>query len=204
MNNIDNRDYFRLSDKIDAQYKLISPDQVSSEKADQHFADAAELSVFKELYALDMENQEILRELDSQNHLLGKFLANISQRVDLISQKVILNDYWDANALSPNIIDMSEGGASFKDHQYLADGTQLALRLIFTEAMLGIFCYAQVRNCQKEEDSEAYRTGVEFIGLNPMDRKIVARHILRQQSEARRHQLHSQPDISPMKTSKEP
>ena len=68
MNNIDNRDYFRLSDKVDAQYMLISPDQVASGTTEQHFSDAAELCVFKKLYALDMENQEILRELDSQNH----------------------------------------------------------------------------------------------------------------------------------------
>lgn len=181
MNNIDNRDYFRLSDKVDAQYKLISPDQVASGTAEQHFSDVAELSVFKKLYALDLENQEILRELDSQNHLLGKFLTNISHRVDLISQNVILNDYWDANALSPNIIDISGGGTPFKDHQYLADDTKIALRLIFTEAILGIFCYAQSRNCQKEENSDLYRTGVAFIDLNPIERKIIARYILRQQ-----------------------
>ena len=178
MNNIDNRDYFRLSDKVDAQYKLISPDQVASGTTEQHFSDAAELCVFKKLYALDMENQEILRGLDSQNHLLGNFLTNISHRVDLISQNVILNDYWDANALSPNI---SGGGTPFKDHQYLADDTKIALRLIFTEAMLGIFCYAQSRNCQKEENSNLYRTGVAFIDLNPIDRTIIAGHILRQQ-----------------------
>ncbi len=181
MNNIDNRDYFRLSDKVDAQYKLISPDQVASGTAEQHFSDAAELSVFKKLYALGMENQEILRELDSQNHLLGNFLTNISHRVDLISQNVILNDYWDANALSPNIIDISGGGTPFKDHQYLADDTKIALRLIFTEAILGIFCYAQSRNCRKEENSDLYRTGVAFIDLNSIDRTIITRHILRQQ-----------------------
>ncbi|MAQ09430.1 MAG: hypothetical protein CMQ11_06320 [Gammaproteobacteria bacterium] len=178
MNNIDNRDYFRLSDKVDAQYKLISPDQVASGTTEQHFSNAAELSVFKKLYALDMENQEILRGLDSQNHLLGNFLTNISHRVDLISQKVILNDYWDANALSPNI---SEGGSSFKNHQYLAYDTKIALKLIFTEAMLDIFCYAQSRNCQKEENSDLYRTGVAFIDPNPIDRTIIAGHILRQQ-----------------------
>ncbi|MEC7369939.1 MAG: PilZ domain-containing protein [Pseudomonadota bacterium] len=181
MNNIDNRDYFRLSDKVDAQYMPISPDQVASGTTEQHFSDAAELCVFKKLYALDMENQEILRGLDSQNHLLGNFLTNISHQVDLISQKVILNDYWDANALSPNIIDISGGGSPFKDHQYLADDTEIALRLIFTEAMLGIFCYAQSRNCQKEENSNLYRTGVAFIDLNPIDRTIIAGHILRQQ-----------------------
>lgn len=178
MNNIDNRDYFRLSDKVDAQYK---PDQVALVTAEQHFSDAAELSVFKELYALDMENQEILRELDSQNHLLAIFLTTISHQVDLINQKVILNDYWIANALSPNIIDISEGGASFNDLQYLADDTKITLRLIFTEAMLGIFCYAQIRNCQKEANSGLYRTGVAFVDLNSIDRKIIARHILRQQ-----------------------
>ena len=181
MNNIDNRDYFRLSDKVDAQYMPISPDQVASGTTEQHFSDAAELCVFKKLYALDMENQEILRGLDSQNHLLGNFLTNISHQVDLISQKVILNDYWGANALSPNIIDISGGGSPFKDHQYLADDTEIALRLIFTEAMLGIFCYAQSRNCQKEENSNLYRTGVAFIDLNPIDRTIIAGHILRQQ-----------------------
>ena len=181
MNNIDNRDYFRLSDKVDAQYMLISPDQVASGTTEQHFSDAAELCVFKKLYALDMENQEILRGLDSQNHLLGNFLTNISHQVDLISQKVILNDYWDANALSPNIIDISGGGSPFKDHQYLADDTEIALRLIFTEAMLGILGYAQSRNCQKEENSNLYRTGVAFIDLNPIDRTIIAGHILRQQ-----------------------
>ncbi len=181
MNNIDNRDYFRLSDKVDAQYMLISPDQVASGTTEQHFSDAAELCVFKKLYALDMENQEILRGLDSQNHLLGNFLTNISHQVDLISQKVILNDYWDANALSPNIIDISGGGSPFKDHQYLADDTEIALRLIFTEAMLGILGYAQSRNCQKEENSNLYRTGVAFIDLNPIDRTIITGHILRQQ-----------------------
>ena len=181
MNNIDNRDYFRLSDKVDAQYMLISPDQVASGTTEQHFSDAAELCVFKKLYALDLENQEILRGLDSQNHLLGNFLTNFSHQVDLISQKVILNDYWDANALSPNIIDISRGGSPFKDHQYLADDTEIALRLIFTEAMLGIFCYAQSRNCQKEENSNLYRTGVGFIDLNPIDRTIITGHILRQQ-----------------------
>jgi c-di-GMP-binding flagellar brake protein YcgR len=178
MNNIDNRDYFRLSDKVDAQYK---PDQVALVTAEQHFSDAAELSVFKELYAQDMENQEILRELDSQNHLLAIFLTTISHQVDLINQKVILNDYWIANALSPNIIDISEGRASFNDLQYLADDTKITLRLIFTEAMLGIFCYAQIRNCQKEANSGLYRTGVAFVDLNSIDRKIIARHILRQQ-----------------------
>ena len=181
MNNIDNRDYFRLSDKVDAQYMLISPDQVASGTTEQHFSDAAELCVFKKLYALDMENQEILRGLDSQNHLLANFLTNISHQVDLISQKVILNDYWDANALSPNIIDISGGGSPFKDHQFLADDTEITLRLIFTEAMLGILGYAQSRNCQKEKNSNLYRTGVAFIDLNPIDRTIIAGHILRQQ-----------------------
>jgi len=178
MNNIDNRDYFRLSDKVGAQYK---PDQVALVTAEQHFSDAAELSVFKELYALDMENQEILRELDSQNHLLAIFLTTISHQVDLINQEVILNDYWIANALSPNIIDISEGGASFNDLQYMADDTKITLRLIFTEAMLGIFCYAQIRNCRKEANSDLYRTGVAFVDLNSIDRKIIARHILSQQ-----------------------
>lgn len=181
MNNIDNRDYFRLSDKVDAQYMLISPDQVASGTTEQHFSDAAVLCVLKKLYALDMENQEILRGLDSQNHLLGNFLTNINHQVDLISQKVILNDYWDANALSPNIIDISGGSSPFKDHQYLADDTEIALRLIFTEAMLSILGYAQSRNCRKEEHSNLYRTGVAFIDLNPIDRTIIAGHILRQQ-----------------------
>jgi c-di-GMP-binding flagellar brake protein YcgR len=181
MNNIDNRDYFRLSDKVDAQYMLISPDQVASGTTEQHFSDAAVLCVLKKLYALDMENQEILRGLDSQNHLLGNFLTNINHQVDLISQKVILNDIRDANALSPNIIDISGGSSPFKDHQYLADDTEIALRLIFTEAMLGILGYAQSRNCRKEEHSKLYRTGVAFIDLNPIDRTIIAGHILRQQ-----------------------
>ncbi len=184
----DKREYFRLSDQISVAYKVVTKNDLEEHNALDFFTSDPNFHLLRDIYELEIESAEIIRNISDSNRQLGSFLHNLNKRVELLSQG-IRNVTEVSDYSSSSDTQISEAGVSFISDDLLKEGELLALKLLFLPSMLGLSCFAVVRYCRLIEDGDTYRSGVEFIDPDYATQKILGRHIIRRQSEERRMRL---------------
>lgn len=194
MHYIDKRDHYRLDDNIQVTYQVVSQTDVDTTPPESHFGDGRAFLLLKDLYRLDLESREILREVSDENHRLGDFLGNLNQRFERLA-KAVLADAIDAGPDLEWQARISEGGISFIAPELLPAGTTLALRMLFHPGLLGLAAFGKVRHCRLIADREDYVVGVEFTRCDPDSRQLIQRHILHRQAQARRERIRADAGI---------
>ena len=194
MHYIDKRDHYRLDDTIQVSYRIVAPAATASSSPESHFELDNSFLMARDLYRLELESREILREVSAQNPGLGSFLNNLNQRIDRIT-RAVLGDEAPATPAAEWQARISEGGISFIVAELLPPGTCLALKMQFQPSLLGLVAFGEVRHCRLIADREDYIAGVQFTALDPDSRQLVQRHILHRQSEARRERIRADAGI---------
>lgn len=187
MDDRDKRDFYRLPDAILVEYRIVSERETVGRDARDFFTSGANFHLLKEIYELQLESKELLRAIQQENRQLARFLSNLDARVELIAQSVTASA-GDDGPLQHCEAEISEGGLSFVCSEHLTKGQHLALRLLFQPSLLGLVCFCEVKHCQLYD--QVYRIGVEFKHLDIQTQRIISRHIISKQSEARRARLH--------------
>ncbi|MEX2489936.1 MAG: PilZ domain-containing protein [Pseudomonadales bacterium] len=185
---MDNRDHYRVKDAIYVSYETVTSGHMKSVLAEENFVFSQTFSASREIYELELDAMDILREVSENNRQLGNFLHNVNKRMTLLCRSLIADELVD-NDPGGTDSDISEGGLGFASSRFLTPGTNLALKLLFTPSYFGLSCYGQVRHCRLTEDGEAYRVGVQFMHLDETCERLICRHIVRQQAEERRQRL---------------
>lgn len=181
----DNRDFFRLEDDIRISFKVVTATDAKTHDANDFFPASTAFQLSSDIYALEMESAEILRNVHDQNRQLAGLLANINKRIELLSRSLI-SSHEDEFMLEHSHCEISEGGLSFTTQNLIHEGDVLALRLIFQPSLLCLACFAEVKHCHEVSAALGYRIGTRFIEMDQSSQRLVARHIMTRQAEDRR------------------
>lgn len=188
MQSIDRRDYFRLLDEISVDYKVIAPQFVQ----DSNPADAFELPpgfhLLRDLYRLDLEAQEIVRQVNDSDRNIGGFLHNLNSRLELLAN-ILTASQMSGN--TPSTCTISQGGVSFTSAEILPVDALVSLKLVFASTHLALTCFAMVRYSRLE--GEGYRIGTQFINPDTTLEELITRYIVHKQAEERRQRLQQSP-----------
>lgn len=187
MHGIEKRDYHRIDDAVGVTYTVISAKDVERTTPEDHFNLPASFMLLRELYALSLEAEEVLRGISEEDRKLGSFLHNVNRRVELIAQATIERDL-DSRAMT-DTARISEGGVSFVTSELLSAGSFVALQMLFRPELLGLVSFGEVRHCRLSEDGENYVAGVRFVNTDHIFEKLISRHIIHRQSVERRRRL---------------
>ena len=83
--NQERRDFFRISQDVYFDYKVVDSFCAETEIPENQFDDAVSLNLLNELKRLDKDNIQTLRLLTEKNRLLGDYLQTLSSKIDLIA-----------------------------------------------------------------------------------------------------------------------
>lgn len=177
--NSDKRDFFRISQDVLFDYKIVEAFSAENDEPDGQFEDGKSMSLLDELRRLDRDGLQALKILSEKNRLLGDYLRNLSQKIDLIARHTLFGSD-DTSSDQPTMrVNLSEDGLAFASDRAIYVGNFLVLRLIFLPHYLPVVTFAQVVRC--EQKGETYQIAARFHRLAKKDRQVLARQILKAQ-----------------------
>lgn len=177
----DRREYYRIEDTIALEFTPLHGAQATA--GDELHDSSPLFSLLSDLHLLEYESQHLLRHIAEKDRSLANYLKVINKRVDLLGQAVAQSLLRDIGA--PRQVTLSEGGISFINHQGLAQGEHLALKLVLMPQALGLLLRGLVVHSQPLAEQQ-FEIGVEFEALTETQRQLLARHILQRQALERR------------------
>lgn len=178
-NSSDKRDFFRISQDVLFDYKIVEAFTAENDEPDSQFEDGKSMSVLDELRRLDRDGLQALKILTEKNRLLGDYLRNLSQKIDLIARHTLFGNEDAAGDQPIMRVNLSEDGLAFASDRAIYVGNFLILRLIFLPHYQPVVTFAQVVRC--EQKGETYQIAARFHRLTEKDRQVLARQILKAQ-----------------------
>lgn len=175
----DKRDFFRISQDIVFDYKVVEGFAAENETAESEFEDEISLNLIEELRRLDRDNVQTLRLLTEKNRLLGDYLQTLSSKIDLIARHALFANHDDANNNATTRINLSEDGIAFLCDRALYKGSYIAVRMVFLPSYSPVISYAKILRCDQKEDS--YQVAARFHRIHDTARQEISRQILKAQ-----------------------
>lgn len=173
------RDFFRISQDVIFDYKLVEAYTAENDSPEVEFDDAVSLGLINELRRLDRDNAQTLRLLTEKNRLLGDYLQTLSSKIDLIARHTLFAQTGMARDKPKTRINVSEDGIAFIAERAIYKGNYLALRMIFLPNYAPVVVFAKVIRCEPRDDQ--YQVAARFHRLADKDRQELSRQILKAQ-----------------------
>ncbi|MBV1915945.1 MAG: PilZ domain-containing protein [Pseudomonadales bacterium] len=181
------RKFYRITDAIGLEYKLIDHLPESDEEADVPFSVSGRFRLLNELTRIDQEGSILLRHISDEDRNLARYLGSQNKKIETIA-KLIVSEEISRVPYTVRTVSLSEGGCSFITEEQLDTDQNLALKLFFFSSYLGMILFGHVVESHSigDEDSGLFQTNVEFSELSGPDRQMLARYIIRRQAEKKR------------------
>lgn len=181
------RKFYRITDAIGLEYKLIDRLPESEDDGNLPFSVSGRFRLLNELNRLDQESSVLLRHISDEDRNLARYLSSQNKKIETIA-KLIVSEEISRVPYTVRTVSLSEGGCSFITEESLKTDQNLALKLFFFSSYLGMVLFAHVVDSHSigDEDSGLFQTNVEFSELSGHDRQMLARYILRRQAEKKR------------------
>lgn len=174
----DQRDFFRISDRMALQVKPIDGPELTTDTQDN---ESPLFNLLSDLHMLDYESQHLLRQIAERDRSLAHYLKIINKRVDLIGKALATQLSGDLS--EPQDVVLSEAGMAFGSHQPYPIGSWLMMRMVLMPSPLGLVLPARVIRCDPDGNGEQWQVGVGFEHLSDAQRQLLARHILQKQAQ---------------------
>ena len=172
------RQYFRVENKAAVDVSARKPEQSAAEC----FELSPEFGLISEFQLLDVESKHLLRAITDKDKNLGQFLKVMNKKLDSLSRVLALNNQ---QCSSDNIqtINLSEGGLALKTDTQYSKGQAVAIKLILLPSYSGLILEGDVLSCRG--DAPPYEIHVAFTSISEAHQQLIARHIMRVQSQNR-------------------
>lgn len=180
----ENRDYFRISQDVIFDFKVVDAFSAEHDQAESAFEDAVSLNLLHELRRLDRDNVQTLRLLTEKNRLLGDYLQTLSSKIDLIARHSLFSQHSNNTQKPTSRVNISEDGIAFLCDRALYKGNYLAIRLIFLPSYSPVITFAKVLRCT--EKGEEYQVAAKFHQLSDLERQELSRQIRKAQVSERK------------------
>ena len=174
------RDFFRVYQDVLFEYKVISAEVADSDSPDQAFAVGVSTHLVSELNRLTRECEPALKIIKEKNRGLSDVLSRINAKVDLVVRHQIFSGAGDK---TPTRINLSEDGIAFRAQQSFKKNDFLAVQIIFVPSYIPILVFGRV--IRSEPSGSDFKVAAKFYKLQDLDRKELARQILKVQTQKR-------------------
>jgi hypothetical protein len=185
---IDQRDYYRISDSVYIEYKIVPKEHVFAARRELPFETSPRFTLLRDLYEVELESNQLLRSLTDSDRKLGAFLGTINRRLEMMA-KILSAEELPTHRDPAERVTVSEGGISFRTDQLLPAGTYVCLKLLFHPSLLGLIVYGEVKYCRLIDEGTDYMMGIHFVQMDSLGEQLLSRHIIRLQAEDRRRRL---------------
>ena len=173
------RDFFRVSQDVLFDFKIIDSYTAENSDAESEFADSVSLHLLNELRRLDKDNTQVIKLLTEKNRLLGDYLHSLSSKIDLIARHALFVQNEKDKDKPTERINLSEDGISFVSNRAIYKGNFLAVRLIFLPHYVPVIVFSKVVRCDAK--NTLYQVAAKFHRLNDNSRQELSRQILKAQ-----------------------
>ncbi len=173
---VNRRQYFRITDTVSLEIVPIESHQSAIEK----FHLSPEFGLLSEFQMLDVESKHLLHALNDKDKNLGQFLKLVNRKLDSLARVIALNH----QIIPPDSmreVNLSEGGLSVRFPQAFAKHDKLAIKLILFPSYSGLLLEGSILSCITEQQD--YTLHIEFQGISDAHQQLIARHIMRLQSQ---------------------
>ena len=181
---IERRDFFRISQDVFFDYKLVESFVAENDPAEGLFSDMNSMTVLDELKRIDKEHIQTLRLITEKNRLLGDYLGSLNQKIDLVTRHLLLAQDDVVKDKKKTRINLSEDGLAFMADRAIYRDSYIAVRLIFLPNYSTVTTFAKVVRSDSKE--ERFQVAAKFYRLDDADRQELSRQILKAQSSARK------------------
>lgn len=172
------RQYFRIEDKAAVDIARRDPNQSAAEC----FELSPEFGLISEFQLLDVESKHLLRTITDKDKNLGQFLKVMNKKLDSLSRVIALsNQHISGNSVQE--INLSEGGLALKSNTYYEKGQTLAIQLTLLPSYSGLILDGEVLSCRGSESP--YEVHIAFTNISEPHQQLIARHIMRIQTQNR-------------------
>ncbi len=172
------RQYFRIEDTASVEVAPMQPGQSVGEFFDLN----PEFGLISEFQLLDVESKHLLRTITDRDKNLGQFLKVMNKKLDSLSRVIALS-HQKTTKETVQRVNLSEGGIALPYPDQLEPGQDMAIKLVLLPDYSGLLLAGKVLSCQGEPP---YTLHVEFHAISEAHQQLIARHIMRKQSQ----QLH--------------
>lgn len=176
------RQYFRVIDHVSIEFTQIAPDALAAEQ----FELLPEFGLISEFQLLDVESKHLLRTITDKDKNLGQFLKIMNKKLDSLARVISLNHQVIPNE-SIVKVNLSEGGISLDSNQKFQKNDKLAIKLILLPNYSGLLLEGKVLSCKKNQGTHTLH--IEFIDISEAHQQLIARHIMRIQSQQKHQAL---------------
>lgn len=183
----DERDFFRIDDKLELSYRFVTPNELESPNyAFDILAIDKHHDLLKALEILNKDTHEILNKIAEEEPTIANYLKIIDHKILLLTQSLIYKE--DIKRASPRLVNLSESGIAFGTNESLKIDDQLRIKIVlqplFQEiALYGTVIRVETRERAKKFDSEyPYWIALYFTHIQNSDRQLLARYILQKQT----------------------
>jgi len=173
---VNRRQYFRIVDTVSIEVSKIESNQLALEK----FKLNPEFGLMSEFQLLDVESKHLLRALTDKDKNLGQFLKLMNKKLDALARVIALN-HQIIPPESMHEVNLSEGGISYIQSTAYEKHEKLAIKLVLFPSYSGLLIEGKVLCCHKTD--AGYNLHIEFLDISEAHQQLIARHIMRLQSQ---------------------
>ena len=137
------------------------------------------------MHSFFQESKHLLRAITDKDKHLGQYLKVLNKKLDALARIISLN-HQIVPSDSIVEINLSEGGLSFACEQRFQKNDKLAIKLILMPNYSGLLLEGRVLSYQKAQNSAIIH--IEFIDISEAHQQLIARHIMRIQSQQKNKQ----------------
>lgn len=170
------RQYFRIEDKASVEIAALTENHTAMEFFDLN----PEFGLISEFQLLDVESKHLLRAITDKDKNLGQLLKVLNKKVDSLARVVALS-HQAIPKESVQSINLSEGGIAIHSDDHYETGQALAIKLVLLPSYSGLLLEGKVLSCNKA--NKPYELHIEFCGISDAHQQLIARHIMRLQSQ---------------------
>ncbi len=173
------RDFFRVSQDLIFDFKIIDTFTAEHSDPESEFTDSSSLHLLNELRRLDKDNGQALKLLSEKNRLLGDYLHSLDQKIDLIARHTLFVNSEQDRDKPTERINLSEDGISFVSNRAIYKGNFLVLRMLFLPHYVPVIIFAKVVRCDSKDNF--YQVAARFHRMTEASRQELSRQILKAQ-----------------------
>lgn len=175
------RQYYRVEKDVALEVQRVEAEEISRFPQPSRFEVSPYFELLADVQALDKQQQPLLQQLANEHPQLATILDIHAQKLALITQ-ALASSGLKISHLSKQTINLSEGGMQFSSTDCpCAVGDFLAIKLIFSNPLLGVLVYGQVQRVMQHNG--ALRIAVQFHQMPESCRLLIAQRVMQSQQK---------------------
>jgi len=176
------RQFYRVEKDVALEVEVVSLEEVSRSIQPSQFEVSPYFELLAEVQELDKQQQDLIASI-AQSHPEIAALFNLqAQKLDTIT-RTLASSGLQINHLTKQTINLSEGGMQCEVNN-CKPGDYLAIKLIFSNPLLGVLLYGQVQRIISE-NTDSQKVAVAFYQMPESCRRLIAQRVL--QAQTRHH-----------------